>query len=435
MSAKPNILFICLDCLRADMLVNSGARTPNLDRLMAQGCLFTNTIAVASLTSPSIASMLTGAYPYEHGIQSLAGYRMNSRVESLPFKLGQMGYHTSAYVSGPLTKELGIAEQFHNYNHRQVSARIFDDFGASLPGIVKSASEPWMTFLHIWELHEVRVPPPEFNHSKYGYGPYERTLSAVDHQLGKLFKEIDLDNTIVVVTGDHGESLAECRVKRFLEWARRKKKLRRWAYWCGTMLDRLRRYVPFGPFDHYSPGFDNHFYGHGFHVYDFLIKVPLMIVGGKNVPAGLRIDRQVSQVDIMPTLLDLLGVLSTESDSTKRGRTLYPLMRSPCDNNWQEHAYTQASGIILLDKTNWILGLRTPDWKYAYTYLASEPKEQLFDLKRDRLELTNVVDRFPHIARRFRSDLEQLIAVQENTKMDDDDTAEISKRLKSLGYL
>src|SRR5882672_11083409 len=103
----PNVLFLLIDCLRADAILGSdhGAQTPTLDRLVRNGVACTQAVSSASSTTPCVASLLTGTYSFVHGIRSIFGLKMNPSVSSLVEILRACGYRTYAEVSGPLFPE------------------------------------------------------------------------------------------------------------------------------------------------------------------------------------------------------------------------------------------------------------------------------------------------------------------------------------------
>src|SRR5438093_10654518 len=116
----PNILFLMIDCLRADTVWDRQRypSMPGFDRLAEDACVFTNAIAAATTTTPSVATMLTGLAPAEHGIRSLLGYKLRSGVRTLAEELRAGGYHTAAETTGPLFPEPQLDRGFAHYRRR-----------------------------------------------------------------------------------------------------------------------------------------------------------------------------------------------------------------------------------------------------------------------------------------------------------------------------
>src|SRR5919198_4317975 len=99
----PAILFLIVDCLRADRAFAQARLAPEgfLGRLVGRGRSFTNAVTVTPTTTPAVASMLTGCYPFEHGLRGLAGYTLPDDVLTLASALSELGYRTEAHVTGP----------------------------------------------------------------------------------------------------------------------------------------------------------------------------------------------------------------------------------------------------------------------------------------------------------------------------------------------
>ena len=157
---QPNILFLLIDCLRADAILgpDRGAQTPTLDRLVRNGVAYTQAVSSASSTTPCVASLLTGTYSFVHGIRSIFGLKMNAAVFSLAEAFQAHGYQTVAEVSGPLFPETGLPRGFDTYHFREGSAYLSTAWGADFRHRLQSQEfrQPWFLFLHFWELHHHR---------------------------------------------------------------------------------------------------------------------------------------------------------------------------------------------------------------------------------------------------------------------------------------
>src|SRR5687768_10408926 len=118
-TADQNILLITIDTLRADALGSYGGRaaTPNLDRLAADGIRFTFAHAHAVVTLPSHASIMTGRYPYQHGVRDNAGFRLDDRADTLAEMAQRAGLATGAFVGAfPLDRQFGLSQGFDVYD-------------------------------------------------------------------------------------------------------------------------------------------------------------------------------------------------------------------------------------------------------------------------------------------------------------------------------
>jgi len=316
----PSLLFISIDTLRADHLGFHGydrPTSPFLDTLAGQSVVFTDVTAAASYTLPAHASMFTGLFPPRHLAIDTLDRVDAQRTPTLGRILSEAGFHTAGYTGGGFVSvDYGFAAGFDRYTTIDpvvVPKILAPDAAGAYPDahLIAQASgagglddiirwidrqdqRKWMVFLHTFAVHEYNPPwedeqlfarpldvPADFdaqvclNTSDALTNPpgeaerarlidlYDATIHQVDRRLGRLIGELDakglLDRTIVVVTADHGEEF----------------------------------------FDH------GHFRHRGT-LYQDLVHVPLLIRMPRGM-AGLRVDEPVSQVDILPTLLDLLG--------------------------------------------------------------------------------------------------------------------------------
>ena len=213
---KRNCIFILVDCLRADKCWggDKSAKTPNLDRLSSSGTTFTQAVATVPVTTPSVASILTGLYPFRHRLRSLHGNKLNPNVVTLAERLRQSDYHTYADVTGPLMPQVGIDRGFEQYSLRE---RLNNMYSPWYDGLLakfrhKEFIEPYFVFLHFFDLHKPRTLAQEYDNSDYGRNRYDRALSSLDGQLGKLLDCID-DETVIILHADHGEKIAETMIQ------------------------------------------------------------------------------------------------------------------------------------------------------------------------------------------------------------------------------
>ena len=432
-----NLLFICVDCLRADKTFHPEIELPAISSLINKGTSFTKTFSTATTTSPTISSIFTGTYPFHSGIMSLAGYKLNPSIKTMAEILKENGYHTCAFVTGPLTKEFGLERGFDRYEYRDKKHNLHSQYLNEFLDQINSLPKPWFSFLHLWEIHGPRSIPRKYNKPKYGKSPYTRALYALDKKLQVILENVDLDQTIVVLTGDHGESIAEGLIKRSFLKLRKKPLTKELIPIIGKTIDKARPSLPFlfNIPDHYAPGYRDQFIGHGHHVYDYLSNIPLIFAGEKIFPKKAKISSLTSQVDILPTLLDALKInpkLKYELD----GVNLMPSIYNKESLDKERSVYIQASGKRLKDQSSWLAGLRTDQWKYAYTFKNKEKsKHYLFDLNKDPFELKNIVDRKPQLAKKMRKNIDEKLKDLKQNKMTNQEEAKINERLKDLGYL
>jgi arylsulfatase A-like enzyme/Tfp pilus assembly protein PilF len=224
-----NVLLITIDTLRADALGsygNASASTPVLDRLAAEGVRFERAHASTVVTLPSHATILSGLYPFHHGVRENAGFRFPATAETLATILHVRGYRTGAFVSAfPLDARFGLTRGFDVYDDRfpkgdATAFRVPERKGSEtvaaalqwIRGTAGEANRPWFAWVHVYEPHFPYAPPEPFA-SRYQSAPYLGEVAAADAALGPLVDGVGSSSggrpTLVVVTGDHGESLGE----------------------------------------------------------------------------------------------------------------------------------------------------------------------------------------------------------------------------------
>ncbi|MFO0980919.1 MAG: sulfatase [Planctomycetota bacterium] len=295
---RPNVLLITLDTTRADRLgCYGGAKplTPSLDELAAQGCVFLDATAQASVTPVSHASIMTGRYPYHHRLRVLHGLRANRLPDdetTLAEILERRGYDTAAFVSAfPVTERFGLDQGFAHFDAdfpRQATAvsrrgvvstsesqrRADATTGAALRWLER-ASSPWLLWVHYFDPHDlVLMPPPEFllaftiDHSdprQMLRDLYDAEVAYMDQEIGRLLDRLrtceQYDRTLVVAVADHGEGLGEHQ------------------WWTHGLLYQEQLHVP-------------------------------LIIRAPGAPAGQRVRTLVRTIDIVPTILAQLALES-----------------------------------------------------------------------------------------------------------------------------
>lgn len=285
--APRNVLVVTLDTLRADHLGAYGyaaAQTPRLDALAGSGWRFTQATTVVPLTLPAHSSLFTGAFPNGHGVRDNGGFYLADDQVTLAEVLRDRGFRTGGFVSAfVLDRRWGIAQGFE---------RFFDEFdlesfgdapgmdaiqrpGAqtvdkALEWLAADREKPFFAWVHLYDPHAPYQAPEPYR-SRFPAslaGAYDAEVAATDAQVGRLLDALTLQerlgDTLVVVLADHGEMLGEHDEQ-----------------------------------------------AHGFFVYDAAVHIPL-IVAGPGIAARTLPD-QVRIVDVMPTVLDLVGVPSPPS--------------------------------------------------------------------------------------------------------------------------
>jgi arylsulfatase A-like enzyme/Tfp pilus assembly protein PilF len=274
-----DVVLITIDTLRADAPGFSGnakVQTPVLDRLAAAGRVYPDTHAHNVVTLPSHTNILTGLYPFQHGVRDNSGFVLSASVPTLGTRLREAGYATAAFVGAyPLDSRYGLNRGFDVYDDHYPLGSNPDDFAIAerrgdqvIAAALawwngnRDAGKPRFLWVHLYDPHAAYEPPEPFA-GRYRDAPYLGEVAAVDSYLAPLLDPF-LDKkerpALVVMTADHGESLGE----------------------HGELT-------------------------HGLFAYEPTLKVPLVLWGAGVTPG--RDDRAARHVDIVPTVLRALGLV------------------------------------------------------------------------------------------------------------------------------
>lgn len=407
----PNVLFLAIDSLRADAVFGDHIQTPNMDRFAARGAAFHQCVSTTTSTTPSFSSMLTGCYPPKHGVRGLQGYRLSPNLKTWAEAFSEAGYNTHAEATGPLLPATGVLRGFEDARHRQGYKTPFFGWRDEVVERMRSYVDPWFMMLHIWEVHRPYRAPPDFT-KRWDKAGYEAAVAATDEWLAPVYEACG-DNTIVVITGDHGEDYPDTpwqqKMLRLARKSRKKFKLAKYAPWLDQKLSGL-------------------VVGHGFALWEHLVRVPL-IIAGPGIGHVDVTDRQVRHVDLFPTIADLCGVPIPDGID---GRSLRPLMEG--GELPEEPAYMEAVGVKL--EGNRIEGARLPDWKLL---IPGGGKPELYRLNGGKGpdEKRDLYGRYPAVAQPLEDFIKKVRAgeVVQESGMTGDEEAEVEQHLRDLGYL
>jgi arylsulfatase A-like enzyme len=426
----PNVLLLCVDSLRADAVFGKGIRTPNFDSYASTGAAFRQCIATATITTPSFASILTGCYPPRHGVRSLKGYRLPEHVITMAEAFRDAGFRTNAEVTGPLLPQTGLLRGFQHVQHRQGSHRRtpdirFFDWQDRVIDEIESYVEPWFLLLHTFEVHRPFRPPPDFA-IRWDRAAYESVVAASDEYLRSLFDIIG-DNSIVVITGDHGENYPETKWEtRFTRAAWLSRKYLHTSWWLSPVDERLAAVAV----------------GHGYSLDETLVRVPL-IISGPGVDA-VEVDQQVTHVDIFPTVAELCRV---PVPSSLDGRSLVPLMRGAALPEVPVYMEAGMRGVhkrsvLALQRHPSLMGSRTEHWKLLQKnsrppILYKLDGQYRWDGRSAPDEKHDVHDDFPDVARSLETWMARVSVGEQigDSGMTSEEEAIIERHLRDLGYL
>jgi choline-sulfatase len=411
--AKPDVILITIDTLRADHLDcygDSQIETPNIDALAREGARFTEAFTPVPITLPAHATIMTGSYPMATGMHDFSGNKLPSGAVTLAGVLRDHGYETAAFVSAAvLDSRFGLNSGFDTYYDHFDFSRLDETnldlterpgnetMDAALGWLRDHASssgttsagetpgKPFFLWVHLYDPHYPYTPPEPYA-TRYRSHPYDGEIAFADAQVGRL--EAELRNrglwgrSLVVLAGDHGEGLGEHGEKT-----------------------------------------------HGFFIYNSTLHVPLLI----HVPgaAPRAVASGVSLVDVMPTVLQALKIPVPPS---VQGKSLLSLALGQ----------TTASGSVLYAETylpllhfGWsqLRGFQSRGVKYI-----DAPRPELYDIRSDPHELWNLYGARQALGRELHEelygDLRRLTPAQGSVVAEKEPTdPALLDRLRSLGYV
>jgi arylsulfatase A-like enzyme/Flp pilus assembly protein TadD len=392
-----NLVLVTLDTTRADRLGCYGFRgveTPNIDALARDGVVFDNSTATVPLTFPSHSSIFTGLVPPHHGVRDNGGFFLDQERVTLAEKLREAGFATGAFVAAwVLESKWGLSQGFDEYS---------DDFDLSKYkvvslGTVQKPGDEVMTnalawletvktrrffaWVHLYDPHTPYDAPEPFA-SRHPNQPYLAEIAYTDQVVGRLTTWLRekglLERTLVVLTADHGESLG----------------------------------------DHGEST-------HAYFVYDATTHVPLVV----RTPWGVtgRRSLQTSGVDVMPTVLDLVGLPPQPGID---GRSLAREILDPAAAG-DRIAYSETYFPRYHFGWQHLRAVRSQKYKYI-----DAPEPELYDLALDPGETKNVYRSFSRRAEDLRLRMEALVKSEggktpERQSLD----PETLQRLAALGYV
>jgi len=396
-----SVLLVSIDTLRADRLGSYGytaAQTPVLDALAARGLRFDQAATTVPLTLPAHTSLLTGTFPPFHGVRDNGSFYVDDSMTTLAEVLKPRGYRTGGFVGAfVLDRRWGIAQGFDHY---------FDEFdlskfemsvgldAAQRPGrevvdralawLAEDRERPFFAWVHLYDPHSPYAPPEPYR-SRFpatAQGAYDGEVAATDAEIGRLLDTLQasgqLESTIVVVVGDHGEMLGEHGEQQ-----------------------------------------------HGFFIYDAAARIPL-IVAGPGVPAR-EVRDQVRIVDVMPTVLELVGA---ETPTDVQGASLMPLARG------------ETLDLLAFTETwypryhyGWSELTAVRDGRYKFI---AAPRRELYDIQADPGETKDLAAENPRMADALERGLRDMAtrtaakAVAQQPRSVD---PAVEQQLRALGYV
>lgn len=439
MSSRPNVLLIVLDTTRADFFSSYGydrPTTPKIDALTADAVLFTRAFATSFWTLPSHASLFTGLYPTEAGATSETNF-LPAEASTIAERLRDGGYRTYAAVANPwVTAERGLAQGFEEFvetwrekrppvqravrwidGHAESGAPFFIFLNFNLPHLpyvpppavrATFSSEPWpeervdrVTHIHgLWGYlaGAVRLDETDFRIMR---DLYAAEVHLTDRLVGRVLSALEasgaLDETLVIVTSDHGENIG-----------------------------------------------DHGLIDHALSMYDSTIRVPLLVRFPERFRPGSVDERLVSLIDLFPTILDIAGLAGGTERSKIQEASL-------CSERRRDRAFVAAendrpvNAVGLLRRRHPAVDVEAID--YPIRMIRTDRHKliwhvdrgvELYDIAADPEELAEIAERDPEVRERLLADLQEWmagLAGPESITPFESGDEEALEALRSLGYV
>jgi arylsulfatase len=408
---RPNIVFIVVDTLRASRLGTYGyalPTSPSIDALAAQGAVFERCFAPGIPTTPAHTTMFTGVHPITHNIVCHGGQAdLSRRIPVLPERLQQLNYTTAAVDNlYDIKPWLARGYEFYinpSFKHKMRLLVTCEEINArAVPWIEQHQQEPFFLFLHYWEPHTPYLPPEKYRtfypSSKNPFSSDYSTFEPIKRQpFWEMFKDLWFNKLGPVTDADYIASLYDAEIRHVDDGIR---EILTTLERCGIADNTL--VILTGDHGESMYQHDIYFDHHG--LYDDVIHVPLIMRLPGVIPAGTRIQNMVQHLDIAPTVMDLVRpAVSTEG---MEGSSLLPLACGTvhtggyesivsCENTWQK---------------KWCL--RTQTHKLILSRELDHhgmPRRELYDLVADPLETNNLADDQTQIADAMEQELEDWI--------------------------
>lgn len=433
----PNILILVIDALRPDHVGAYGyplATTPTIDGLARKGVLFLDATSSSSYTRAAVPSIFASVHPAAHGVfsQGRQVEMLSEEVTTLAETLKARGYATAAFAPNPsLHRAFNFDQGFDLYDDdfqigagpkheaHETARKIHARFLRWLSG---NREKPYFAYLHYRDVHGPYVPPSPYDRmfprsgerrsltrQEFRSQPvdlrepvryqdldsyieqYDGEIRYTDDHLAKLLAELDreglLENTVLFLTADHGESFLEHGV---------------WT--------------------------------HGTSLYEEQTRVPLLMVLPDERSAGLRIEEPVQTIDLYPTVLELLGL---EIPAQVHGRSLLGALEGEADPLRPVFSEARMNQRKQASSRGQLVAVRRGGWKLIYN--RTNRKIELYHLKEDPAETRNLVEREPERAR----ELLRLISAYDResaqlgyrAKGQDALPPDVIEGLRALGYV
>lgn len=395
-----NVLVITLDTTRADRIGVYGcnnARTPHIDKLAQEGVMFEDASGSVPITLPAHCTIFTGTSILYHKVKNNGTYFLPGEVETLAEILKKQGFETAAFVSSfTVDSRFGLDQGFDVYDDDvETKGTGVKAYASERPaGTVvrafsrwfeKHAQDRFFCWVHFYDPH-MPYQPPEPYRTQFKDRPYDGEIAYMDENVGRVIALLEsqkvLDNTLIVVAGDHGEAFGE----------------------HGEV-------------------------GHQIFCYEENLRVPLIFRAQEGLPKGKRFSPKVHLMDITPTILDYLGI-GDVPPVVPGGRSLLP----PLEDGEMGDRTVYITSEFAAESLGCapVRGILKDNYKYL-----DLPRPELYHLPGDPGEKENLYFKQNALARKMKQATADLEKKYANSSFNSKRTlsGEETRRLETLGYI
>jgi arylsulfatase A-like enzyme/Flp pilus assembly protein TadD len=394
-----NLLVVTLDTMRADRIGAYGyreARTPHLDNLAERGIMFTRCYSPVPLTLPAHCSLFTGRYPLGHRVRDNGTFFLSDGEITLAEMLKNTGYDTYAVVASfVLMAKFGLNQGFSVYDDSLDANELLRNFYSEIRAdrvhgkfsrwLEKKGKQKFFAWVHFYDPHAPYEPPDAYRTGNSLSDLYDGEVAFTDLYVGEVMaalEELDLlENTLVVIVGDHGEAFGEHQE-----------------------------------------------YGHSVFCYEENLRVPLIFSNPRLFPEGEVVEERVCLIDVLPSLLDMLGM---ETPPGVQGKSFTGILNGKKERG-ERSLYIES--MYGKETLGWAPLAGIIDGHYKYISL---PQRELYDLEEDSGEKENLYatkgDMVNDLDEKLKKFMLEYSATQGNVRRKL--TPEDRRRLESLGYI
>jgi len=450
----PNIIFFLIDGIRADQCYGKdrSSKTPNIDSLIKNGVYFEQAISSADGTITSLNTVFSSKFQFGNATRY---QKLVLNENNFLGILKKHGYHIYGAVP-KMTSFDPLRKYFKNKNcvfeYDSPLETLSTGLAQRISQILtsKEIQEPYFCYFHLMDIHPLRegkksIGIEKFDNEEFGSSVYARTVSSIDHWLGKILTKIEIEKTLLVITGDHGERIpfddkgySDFQPKFGTTTKFGRKHLPESTHKIGgkifgkvkSMIGKAKLSYSNTELTPYQKRSRDPYFT--LSLFDELVNVPLIFSGIK-LPQMI-ISQQVSLADIFPTICGLIGIPLFNITTDGRSLTLLINGNSQKENPIYLHTmpYEKPSP---LDS----VGFRTSKYKYFRAVADSKKNVNLYDLKKDQKENNNIAKNYPLIVEEMEKILSEISSSSskepEQEELSKDEEEKIRKELKKLGYM